>query len=114
MRTTASRRVCCWMEYGGCDSSFVLGHGQYLVRFRKLISQNEWRTRAARRFTNAARSPYASPMIQDDPEYWRRRAEETRTMAGLTGDPEARRIMLNLAATYEALAKLAEATSPPP
>ena len=49
-----------------------------------------------------------SAMIDDDPEYWRRRAKETRTMAELTGDPEARRIMLNLAATYEALAKLAE------
>ena len=47
-------------------------------------------------------------MIRNDPQYWLQRAEETRTMAGLTGDPEARRIMLNLAGTYEALAKLAE------
>ena len=48
-------------------------------------------------------------MIDDDPEYWRKRAKETRTMAELTGDPEARRIMLNLAATYEAMAKAADA-----
>ena len=48
-------------------------------------------------------------MMNDDAEYWRKRAEETRTMAELTGDPEARRIMLNLAATYDAIARRAEA-----
>jgi len=48
-------------------------------------------------------------MIRVDPQYWHERAEETRAMAEFTADPEARRIMLNLAARHEAAAKRAEA-----
>ena len=39
---------------------------------------------------------------------WRNRAEEVRAAAELMTDPEAKRIMLVIAASYSRLAKLAE------
>jgi hypothetical protein len=38
-----------------------------------------------------------------DPQYWRRRAEEARTLADELTDPEAKRKMLKIAETYEQL-----------
>ena len=38
-----------------------------------------------------------------DPQYWRRRAEETRTLADELTDPEAKRKMLKIAEDYEKL-----------
>jgi hypothetical protein len=47
----------------------------------------------------------------NDPKYWRYRAEEARAMAeGLT-NPEAKHLMLKVAADYERLAKRAEERS---
>jgi len=39
-----------------------------------------------------------------DPQYWRRRAEEARTVAAELIDPEAKRKMLKIAEDYERLA----------
>ena len=44
-----------------------------------------------------------------DPTYWRRRAEEARRMADQLPDPETKQRMLEIAASYEELAKIAEA-----
>jgi hypothetical protein len=41
-------------------------------------------------------------------KHWRDRAEEARTNAELMTDPEAKRILLVIAASYSRLAKLAE------
>jgi hypothetical protein len=43
-----------------------------------------------------------------DTEYWRNRAKEARAQAEQMSDPEARRELLEIAATFERLAKLAE------
>ena len=40
----------------------------------------------------------------DIPEHWRIRAEEVRGMADDVGDPDSRRILLDIAADYERLA----------
>ena len=45
----------------------------------------------------------------DDPEYFWSRAEEARTMAEAMTDPKAKRMMSEVAATYERLARHAEA-----
>jgi hypothetical protein len=39
-----------------------------------------------------------------DPEYWRRRAEEARTLADELTDPETKRKMIKIAEDYETLA----------
>ena len=44
----------------------------------------------------------------DNPEQWRKRAEEARTVADGMRNPETKRIMLGIAASYEVLAKRAE------
>jgi hypothetical protein len=43
-----------------------------------------------------------------DPQHWRRRAAEARTLADELTDPEAKRKMLKIAEDYEALATSAE------
>ena len=45
----------------------------------------------------------------DDPNYFWSRAEEARTVAEQMAEPDARRMMLGIAETYEALARSAEA-----
>ena len=45
--------------------------------------------------------------ILDDAEHWWSRAEEARTIAELIDDPEARRIMFDIAEGYERLAERA-------
>ena len=45
--------------------------------------------------------------LLDDAEHWWSRAEETRTIAELMNDPEARRIMFDIAEGYERLAECA-------
>jgi hypothetical protein len=47
----------------------------------------------------------------NDPKHWRSRAEEARAMAESLTDPEAKQLMLNVAADYEKLAKRAEERS---
>jgi hypothetical protein len=42
----------------------------------------------------------------DDPEHWWSRAEETRAIAEIHPDPEARQIMLQIAEGYDQLAQL--------
>jgi hypothetical protein len=51
---------------------------------------------------------------QLDARYWRDRAEESRAMADGMRDPEARRVMLNIAASYDWMAELAEKGPAPP
>jgi len=41
----------------------------------------------------------------DDPDYWRKRAGETRAMADNLKNPEARDAMLTIADSYERLAR---------
>jgi hypothetical protein len=45
------------------------------------------------------------PDAIDTPEYWRKRAEETRTLASTISDPNTKRV---IAGSYEMLAKDAE------
>ena len=44
----------------------------------------------------------------NDPEHWRSRAEEARTLADQMSDDVSRRMMLKIADDYETLAKRAE------
>jgi len=46
--------------------------------------------------------------IANDPEHWRRRAEEARTNAEIISDPDAKRRMIDVAVSYERLAEKAE------
>jgi len=46
--------------------------------------------------------------LLDDPEHWRSRAEEARSVAEQPSNPEAKRTMLRIAAEYELLAEQAE------
>jgi hypothetical protein len=41
----------------------------------------------------------------DDPEHWRSRAEEAKTLAELMQHPDTRRIMLGIAEGYERIAR---------
>lgn len=45
--------------------------------------------------------------LLDDAEHWWGRAEETRTIAEFMNDPEARRIMFDIAEGYDRLAERA-------
>jgi hypothetical protein len=45
--------------------------------------------------------------LRDNAEYWRSRAEETRTIADAVSDPEAKRILLGIADGYDWLAESA-------
>jgi hypothetical protein len=47
-------------------------------------------------------------LILDKPDRWRKRAEEARTIAETLAVPEAKRMMLDLAESYELLAKRSE------
>lgn len=49
------------------------------------------------------------PDTIDTPEYWRKRAEEARTLADMLEDKEAKRMMLHVVEGYERLASHAEA-----
>jgi hypothetical protein len=48
----------------------------------------------------------------DDPDHFRSQAEEARTMAERMIDPEAKRLMIGVAETYEQLARRVEAHQP--
>jgi hypothetical protein len=53
-------------------------------------------------------------MTRDDPEYWRIRAKEARLIAGHMSLAEAKQAMLEIPATYERLAEMAQRRSRPP
>jgi hypothetical protein len=44
----------------------------------------------------------------DDPTYWRAHAAQIRAQAEQMGDPDAKRMMLEIAANYDALTERAE------
>jgi DNA-binding ferritin-like protein len=46
--------------------------------------------------------------ITDDPEYWRKRAEGARTLAHQMSEARTKAIMLEIAASYEKIAKWAD------
>jgi DNA-binding ferritin-like protein len=46
--------------------------------------------------------------ITDDPEYWRKRAEEARTLADQMNEVRTKAMMLDIAKSYEKIAKWAE------
>jgi hypothetical protein len=46
--------------------------------------------------------------LLDDPEHWRGRAEEARSIAEQLTDPESKRTMLRIAGDYERLAEPAD------
>lgn len=48
------------------------------------------------------------PQRTNDPEYWRFRAKNTRSLAAETTDLSAKKILEDVAASYERLAELAE------
>ena len=45
--------------------------------------------------------------LVDNPEYWRKRAEEARTLAEQMRDPHTKALMLGVAESYEKIAKWA-------
>jgi hypothetical protein len=53
------------------------------------------------------------PSIRDDPEHWRRRAEEAQRIAEQLDDPVAKETMRDIARSYEQLAILAGAKRAP-
>ena len=48
------------------------------------------------------------PVFLNDPQHWRDRADQMRSLASETSDPESRTIMLRVANDYELLALRAE------
>jgi hypothetical protein len=46
---------------------------------------------------------------QNDPKFWRARAQEARFQADRINDPESKRAMLSIADTYDRMAKRVEA-----
>jgi hypothetical protein len=48
------------------------------------------------------------PGILDKPSHWLERAEEARTIAEQLADPEAKKMMLGIADSYDRLAKNAQ------
>ena len=50
----------------------------------------------------------AETHILDDPQHWRDRAEEVRSLADQMSDPQTRRMLESVADDYETLAKGAE------
>lgn len=54
-----------------------------------------------------------APSIRDDPEHWRRRAEEAQRIADKLDDPVAKETMRDIARSYEQLATLAEKNRAP-
>ena len=48
------------------------------------------------------------PELLNNPENWRKRAAEARAIAGRMTDPDAKRMMLGIAQSYERLADRAE------
>jgi len=47
-------------------------------------------------------------MTEFNAEYWRKRAEQTRILAGYMGDPGARAMVLKLADGYDEMAEIAD------
>ena len=45
--------------------------------------------------------------VPDDPEYWRKRAEEARALADQMKDAHTKSLMLGIAASYEKIGKWA-------
>jgi hypothetical protein len=50
-----------------------------------------------------------TPTPIDDPAHWRQLTEEARRMTDQLADPETKQMMLEIAASYEELASIAEA-----
>ena len=55
-----------------------------------------------------------SPHFINEPEHWRRRAEEARTLADQMSDPRSKQAMLRIATDYDHLATRAEARTKAP
>jgi hypothetical protein len=49
-----------------------------------------------------------TPPLLNDPAHWRRRAQETRSIADQLDDPTAKQAMLEVARNYEQIAAIAE------
>ncbi|HZN28916.1 MAG TPA: hypothetical protein VFB88_06105 [Xanthobacteraceae bacterium] len=55
-----------------------------------------------------------SPHFINEPEHWRRRAAEARTLADQMSDPQSKQAMLRIATDYDRLATRAEARTKAP
>jgi hypothetical protein len=58
-------------------------------------------------------APMPSPHFINEPEHWRKRAEEARTLADQMNDPQSKQAMLRIATDYDHLARRAAARTKP-
>jgi hypothetical protein len=79
-------------------SGTIIGQGLFFLFFRWI----------GRLLPELGPRAMVKPHLINDPKHWRERAEEARTVAEALDDPEAKRMMFEIARGYERLAQRAE------
>ena len=83
----------CWQQ--------LLQLHKSLAELEKFNTQGWQLLKQAHRLPSTANTTCSQSI---DPERWRKRAEEARVLADITGDATAKRSLLDIAAAYETLA----------